>query len=458
MAPWCCSVCTYKHLGAEVTFLACAVCGHPRRPSAKVVDACTKYACDQLANRKSTEASKHEDLQCQRHATSQECARANQTHVSSDHYDSEVATAFLRPTSCYSGSTSPIEGLHVKQISRGRSSLEISMKGRGLNDDAVFSWCHAARRELMPIIKTAAIAPFATMVNFAENRIGSRGLEAIFQLLRDLKIGVRVFQLHRNLLDDAAAEVMARYIIECPQAIEELHLSHNQITQEGALMLIEAFMKAGKRGSPMYPPWDSRGRFRPVWLRLEFNWLQRGYELCSHLLEDRYRSIRSSCGFRFEEGVALICGVPSNCGCKSGMCSVQQEALGPVVHLPHMGKGTSMQPAPAWRTGFPPATGKGFSELSEEESSDEEYQKPQPPSEAPPPENRHFRPPPPPIPDRFQATTSRRGGYAVPGDFRSDQPHVSDVPLPSFRSSQQIYSMQGSQDDEEEDHRPRYFV
>ncbi|CAE8598109.1 unnamed protein product [Polarella glacialis] len=185
-----------------------------------------------------------------------------------------------------------VEGLTML----GGGSFEVSMRGRGMSDEQVISWCQAAKNQLASL--SSEFSPLhAHQLNFAENCLGSEGVGAIFEMLSDLKIGVRKIELHRNNLTNGAASVLAKYIKECPQAIDELHLSHNQLDRQGVLTLVEAFMTAGSRGVPRYPPRDIRGRCRPVWLRLEYNNVHRGVELLENGFEEEFRRLRGGKGF-----------------------------------------------------------------------------------------------------------------------------------------------------------------
>lgn len=346
MSTWSCRICTYEHCSREAHFLACAVCGYeggnavlaPARPVA--------YNEAGAPARPVAPAASKE---------------APPRPIAATAYREPPA----RPMAPAASREAPAHPIATAEdtwgnwlVHMGRGTFQVQMGGRGLGDEEAIHWSRVARRRFAAFFSETGVPPHATLVNFSENRLRFAGLQAIIELLSDLKIGVRVFQLHRNELDNRAADVLEKFILMCPHAIEELHLSHNQMELEGALTLVGAFMSAGARGSPLYPVRDQRGRWRPVWLRLEFNRFSTvKHELLQPACEERFRSLRRSCGYKTREGARLICSVPDGAGCKSGTCSVQQDIFGPVVHLPHM--------RPREAHGAPPRTCAAFYPSSE---------------------------------------------------------------------------------------------
>merc|ERR1719191_2402389 len=58
----------------------------------------------------------------------------------------------------------------------------------------------------MPRSRTNSDLAYADRVNFAENKLGDRGVRALAQFLYDHHISVRVMYLHQNNLGRAGAE------------------------------------------------------------------------------------------------------------------------------------------------------------------------------------------------------------------------------------------------------------
>eukprot|EP00439_Symbiodinium_sp_Y106_P019083 s1533_g2.t1 len=113
-------------------------------------------------------------------------------------------------------------------------------------------------------------------VDFSDNSFSGRGLRCILDLCSRCR-RLKVLKLFKNDLDDAGAELLARFLEHCPN-LEELHLSHNRISSSGALSLISAGSSCRREGDT------------PLWLRLEHNclesveeaesWLYRQYSVC----------------------------------------------------------------------------------------------------------------------------------------------------------------------------------
>lgn len=353
MSTWSCRICTYEHCGREADFLACAVCGYEGGntavPSSRPVAAATSREAvlskPPSPARPATSAAIKEVAAAPGRlippAVSQEAAFAPAPRPVAPTASREAPARPMAPAACREAPACTVAAAEDTWgnwlVHMGRGTFQVQMGSRGLGDEEAIHWSHVARRRFAAFFSETGVPPHAALVNFSENRLGSAGLQAIIELLSDLKIGVRVFQLHRNELDNRAADVLKQFIVMCPIAIEELHLSHNQLELEGALTLVGAFMSAGARGSPLYPVRDQRGRWRPVWLRLEFNrFAAVKHELLQPAREEIFRDQRRSCGYKTREGARLICCVPDGAGCRSGICSMQQDSFGPVVHLPHM--------------------------------------------------------------------------------------------------------------------------
>ncbi|CAK0827175.1 unnamed protein product, partial [Prorocentrum cordatum] len=152
-----------------------------------------------------------------------------------------------------------------------QGSIEISLRGRGLSDGGAADWCLRAGPRLGALAAEANGGLSASVVDLSENRLGGQGVHALVETMLSFKISVRVLKLHKNHITPDAATVLARYIRDNPNPIEELHLSHNRLDRGAALALVGAMAGAGRGGRATYPPQASRrgGQFRPAWLRLE---------------------------------------------------------------------------------------------------------------------------------------------------------------------------------------------
>lgn len=214
-----------------------------------------------------------------------------------------------------------------------RGAFQVAMRGQSLGDAELRRWCGQARMTLLRM-KSASPSLYANSVDFAENRISAAGARELMQLFLDLKIGIVALHLHRNRIGPEAAPLLAEYIRECPQALEELHLSHNLLDRSSVSELVKAYMCAGSAGRPRYPCRTIQRRCKPAWLRIEFNRIANAQEFISEAAEVHFKRLRDLSGFRTKPSMKLLCPAPDGCGCRSASCGFQQEEFGPVVHMP----------------------------------------------------------------------------------------------------------------------------
>lgn len=95
-----------------------------------------------------------------------------------------------------------------------------------------------------------------TLLDFSENYLSGRGLAQVLELCRRCN-SLEAVKLHKNDLTDDDVDELVEFLEE-KKPFNELHLSHNYFSREGA----EAIVKAASR--------RDRGP-RPFWLRLERN-------------------------------------------------------------------------------------------------------------------------------------------------------------------------------------------
>eukprot|EP00404_Azadinium_spinosum_P050467 CAMPEP_0180763782 /NCGR_PEP_ID=MMETSP1038_2-20121128/38092_1 /TAXON_ID=632150 /ORGANISM="Azadinium spinosum, Strain 3D9" /LENGTH=198 /DNA_ID=CAMNT_0022798143 /DNA_START=30 /DNA_END=622 /DNA_ORIENTATION=- len=138
-------------------------------------------------------------------------------------------------------------------------------------------------------------------VDFSSNAISSKGLQTVLNICHRCN-NLKVLKLFRNHIDDEGADGLAT-LVEEVRSIEEIHISHNQITGTGARRLVKA---AAERYSRRDDP--------PLWLRLEQNVVMDS----ASILEDLQSKGHSICAREDE----IRCTTRRCCyGCK--------------VHLPH---------------------------------------------------------------------------------------------------------------------------
>ncbi|CAK9111750.1 unnamed protein product [Durusdinium trenchii] len=97
-------------------------------------------------------------------------------------------------------------------------------------------------------------------LNFSKTKLTSSGLREVVKFCKQCP-DLRVLKLFQNDIDDEGCFELAGIFKECT-LLEELHLSHNWITEKGVAVLAEAALE------------DLSTRFsRPLWLRVEHNYL-----------------------------------------------------------------------------------------------------------------------------------------------------------------------------------------
>merc|ERR1711972_271850 len=102
--------------------------------------------------------------------------------------------------------------------------------------------------------------------------IGHDGIRALTVQLLKLHIRVKALKLHSNQIEQRGAFAIADWLSVSSYGVQEIHLSHNYVTFEGALAILRAIAS-----NPAYPPerteTDSSGVFStrqiPCWLRFE---------------------------------------------------------------------------------------------------------------------------------------------------------------------------------------------
>lgn len=107
---------------------------------------------------------------------------------------------------------------------------KILLDGRQMDDRILMHWCKWAQTHLNRLPAKAVVS----VVDVSFNRITATGLQVLLQTLTDADVRVEGFSLHHNLLNDAAAFALAKYLQRSPYTCFELHLSHNQISNLGA--------------------------------------------------------------------------------------------------------------------------------------------------------------------------------------------------------------------------------
>lgn len=191
-------------------------------------------------------------------------------------------------------------GKGVLFVQGGGRELTLSLKHRNLGIEQVRAILTGElRRSIREKLRALhGNAPFHYInVDLSENDLGADGAAILVAFLRQLhqpgtlsegklgkgdkggkcgkgKLGppvsIKALRLFRNRLGDEGARHIAELVIEQPQPLIELHLSHNGLTGLGAAMVLLAFGAARSRAYPFRLP-HRPSLFGGSWLRLERN-------------------------------------------------------------------------------------------------------------------------------------------------------------------------------------------
>mmetsp|Transcript_25311 Transcript_25311/g.64991 ORF Transcript_25311/g.64991 Transcript_25311/m.64991 type:complete len:501 (+) Transcript_25311:42-1544(+) len=116
----------------------------------------------------------------------------------------------------------------------------------------------------------------ASVVDLSRCQLGDEALEMFLQTLVSFKVRPRVLKLFRNQIGNAGMDALSEFVLHTPTAIEEFHLSHNKISEDGVTDVLSTMQK-----HEAYMALS-----RPAWFRVEHNEIQDSRELLRFLRED----------------------------------------------------------------------------------------------------------------------------------------------------------------------------
>mmetsp|Transcript_22604 Transcript_22604/g.40801 ORF Transcript_22604/g.40801 Transcript_22604/m.40801 type:complete len:615 (-) Transcript_22604:205-2049(-) len=133
----------------------------------------------------------------------------------------------------------------------------------------------------------------AISLNFSRCGLDDNAIQILMEFLYSRDIVVQTLKLFRNEIGDGGAWAVAQFLAHTSLPVHEVHLSHNQMTERGALSLLELIAWSGQYplNTEIAGRKDSQGN-APVWLRLEHNCID--WSLIHHRLGDQQISWCSS--------------------------------------------------------------------------------------------------------------------------------------------------------------------
>lgn len=157
------------------------------------------------------------------------------------------------------------------QHTYGTCSLAVRLKALGMRKADVASWLLALKgfivRNVDPRVE------LALELDASENELSDEagvclvsGLQSICHT-REGPFRLRVLKLHKNKVGDDTCVQLASLVWHQVKAVEEIHLSHNEVQQKGATALLAALAMHPEKAYPRETPCEDV----PCWVRLEHN-------------------------------------------------------------------------------------------------------------------------------------------------------------------------------------------
>mmetsp|Transcript_474 Transcript_474/g.852 ORF Transcript_474/g.852 Transcript_474/m.852 type:complete len:900 (+) Transcript_474:70-2769(+) len=239
------------------------------------------------------------------------------------------------------------EAVQIKE----RGTIEVSLKGWGLDASAIQGWCSWASSSLPRLASSRQRGGRVVTLHldFSENKICDEGMKTLADFfIHGLQgIHLRCLRLHRNFLTTNAAAPIAQMIGALGSgprsAIEELHLSHNALGQDGVMTILESIAGAKVSGdAPTYPisitssVGAEKTTWKPLWLRIENN----GQSQATHnefvkQVNIPLAEIRRQHGWLSDEALGMMlcpCFAPGS-KCTIGHCTRQNGQQWPIAHI-----------------------------------------------------------------------------------------------------------------------------
>lgn len=196
-------------------------------------------------------------------------------------------------------------------------SLNVRLGARGLGDERA-----AALASFLDTLLAGAASKGNTEalifanVDLSENAISDKGLTAVLDALSRGSVTCRCLKLHKNRISEGGGARLAEMIKTQRETVEELHLSHNQLTAKSLVQICMAIQK-----NDNYPAKNERSwQFVPCWLRMEQNLIAKPLELLDLLRR---------------EGSVSFCMADNRdlCGPWRCVCSSQNKTDAPRIHI-----------------------------------------------------------------------------------------------------------------------------
>jgi len=150
--------------------------------------------------------------------------------------------------------------------------LHVKLGRCGLKDSQVVALSRHLEAILPAPRQSVGEAPLVyAWLELDSNAMSDTGFEAVLDVCVRHRVYFKVLKLYKNRLTDRAGARLAALIRRQTSPIEEMHLSHNRMTERTVVAIGAAAM-----ANRAYPRTDDDGFGVPCWIRLEHNLVERG--------------------------------------------------------------------------------------------------------------------------------------------------------------------------------------
>ncbi|CAE7571438.1 unnamed protein product, partial [Symbiodinium sp. CCMP2456] len=118
--------------------------------------------------------------------------------------------------------------------------FKAEQEGDSISPSCVEDWCRTLDSQLEERFGPTVPAKLsAASLNFSRCSLDDAALTKLLTYLYSRDITVQILKLFRNNITDSGAWAVGQFMAHSSQAVHEVHLSHNSISEEGAAALLE---------------------------------------------------------------------------------------------------------------------------------------------------------------------------------------------------------------------------
>eukprot|EP00442_Polarella_glacialis_P016966 CAMPEP_0115124902 /NCGR_PEP_ID=MMETSP0227-20121206/48651_1 /TAXON_ID=89957 /ORGANISM="Polarella glacialis, Strain CCMP 1383" /LENGTH=862 /DNA_ID=CAMNT_0002528027 /DNA_START=179 /DNA_END=2767 /DNA_ORIENTATION=- len=218
------------------------------------------------------------------------------------------------------------KGLELRALGDKKSVFRISMANLSppMTDAGLERYCSWLRARLTAFREEhgpESLRSCQGEVDFSQNNMTNQMVWILLETLAQNEVHVAFLKLNANNISQGGALAVCEFINmnEVAEAVQEIHLSHNEIDDESALELLRTLHSMRPRYPPLRAPEDKGERVpTPVWLRLNHNRIENPEEV--------RRTAEA-------EGIS-ICTASDRQACGTTTCCDQTSGVAcPLVHL-----------------------------------------------------------------------------------------------------------------------------